>query len=47
MPLPMVLSTTQKYNPNRKTVIMTTAVVACTSLNEGAVTFFISERTSL
>ena len=37
----------QKYAANRKTVMITTAVVACTSLNDGAVTFLISVRTSL
>src|SRR5450631_750715 len=40
-------STTKKKNPKMKTVIITTVVVACTSLREGATTLRISARTSL
>src|SRR4029079_5510704 len=47
IPWPITRSTAQKYAANRKTVTITTTVVACTSLNEGAVTFFISVRTAL
>jgi len=40
------MSTTQKKNPKRNTVTITTEVVACTSLRDGATTLRISARTS-
>src|SRR6185369_8182372 len=43
---PMMPSTIQKYPAKMKTVIITTAVVACTSLRVGDVTLRISFRTS-
>jgi hypothetical protein len=42
----MIPSTIQKYPAKMKTVMMTTAVVACTSLRVGEVTLRISLRTS-
>src|ERR1035438_1527941 len=42
-----IKSTTKKNNPKRKTVTMTTEVVACTSFRVGATTLRISARTSL
>ena len=33
--LPRIVSTTQKYRPNRNTVMITTVVVPCTSLRDG------------
>ncbi len=42
-----ITSTTKKYAPKRKTAMITTVVVVCTSLREGVTTLRISARTSV
>ena len=47
MPRPITKSTSQKYTPKMKTVMITTSGRRLHFLRDGEVTFFISMRTSL